>query len=55
MARLFINDGRLFQVGAGPEFNSYRVFPREAESEVLRLALHGLGELAAEVQAPAPI
>jgi hypothetical protein len=30
------------------------VFPREADGEVLRLALHGLRELAAEIQGPAP-
>jgi hypothetical protein len=30
------------------------VFPREADSDALRLALHGLRELAAEVQSTAP-
>jgi DNA-binding transcriptional LysR family regulator len=56
MARPFIDDGRLFKVRAGPEFThpAYMVFPREAETEVLRLALHGLRELAAEVQGAAP-
>jgi DNA-binding transcriptional LysR family regulator len=56
MARPFIDDGRLFMVSAGPEFTqpAYMVFPREADGEVLRLALHGLRELAAEVQTPAP-
>ncbi|MGD8618672.1 MAG: LysR family transcriptional regulator [Gammaproteobacteria bacterium] len=51
MAQAFIDVGRLFQVRGGPEFThpAYMVFPREADSEVLRLALHGLRELAAEV------
>jgi DNA-binding transcriptional LysR family regulator len=51
MARTFIEDGRLFQVNEGPEFthSAYMVFPREADSEVLHQALHGLRELAAEV------
>jgi hypothetical protein len=31
------------------------VFPREADSEALRLALHGLRELASEVQGALPI
>ena len=52
MAQPFIDDGRLFRVVEGPEFThpAYMVFPREADSEVLRLALHGLRELAADVQ-----
>jgi len=52
MAQTFIDDGRLFRVKEGPEFThpAYMVFPREAGSEVLHLALHGLRELAAEVQ-----
>jgi LysR family transcriptional regulator, flagellar master operon regulator len=52
MAQPFIDAGRLFQVSAGPEFThpAYMVFPREADGEVLRLALHGLRELAADVQ-----
>ena len=56
MAQPFIDAGRLFQVRHGPEFPhpAYMVFPREADSEVLRLALHGLRELAAEVQSTAP-
>jgi DNA-binding transcriptional LysR family regulator len=56
MARPFIDDGRLFQVVDGPEFThpAYMVFPRKADSEVLRLALHGLRELAAEVQSTVP-
>jgi len=50
MAQPFIDDGRLFRVNEGPEFThpAYMVFPREADSEVLHLALHGLRELAAE-------
>jgi hypothetical protein len=50
MAQPFIDDGRLFLVREGPEFthSAYMVFPREADSEVLHLALHGLRELAAE-------
>jgi DNA-binding transcriptional LysR family regulator len=54
MAQPFIDDGRLFQVSDGPEFvlPAYMVFPREADSEVQRLALHGLRELAAEIQGP---
>jgi DNA-binding transcriptional LysR family regulator len=56
MAWPFIDDGRLFQVVDGPEFTlpAYMVFPREADSEALRLALHGLRELAAEVQGTVP-
>lgn len=52
MAQPFIDDGRLFRVSTGPEFNhpAYMVFPREADSEVLQTALHGLRELAAEVE-----
>jgi DNA-binding transcriptional LysR family regulator len=56
MARPFIDDGRLYQVKEGPEFahSAYMVFPREADSEVLHQALHGLRELAADVQGTAP-
>ena len=56
MARPFIDDGRLFPVNEGPEFRhpAYMVFPREADSDVLHLALHGLRELAAEIQGMAP-
>lgn len=52
IARPLVDSGRLYQVSEGPEFvhAAYMVFPREADSEVLRLALHGLRELAAEVQ-----
>jgi DNA-binding transcriptional LysR family regulator len=52
MAQPFIDDGRLFQVADGREFThpSYMVFPREADSDALRLALHGLRELAVDVQ-----
>ncbi len=48
MARPLVDSGRLFQVGSGPEFAlpAYMVFPREAESEVLRQAVEGLRELA---------
>ena len=49
-----IQEGRLFLVEEGPEFThpAYMVFPREADSDELRLALHGLRQLAAEIQAP---
>lgn len=55
MAQPLIDEGRLFKVHNGPEFvhPAYMVFPREADSDVLGLALHGLRELAAEVE-PAP-
>ncbi|MFZ0469039.1 MAG: LysR family transcriptional regulator [Thiogranum sp.] len=55
MAQPFIDDGRLFHVSDGPEFvlPAYMVFPREADSEEQHLALHGLRELAAEIQGPA--
>jgi len=48
MARPLVDSGRLFQVGSGPEFAlpAYMVFPREADSEVLRQAVEGLRELA---------
>lgn len=54
MALPYINDGRLFQVSSGPEFQhpAYMVFPRESESDELRLALHGLRELAAGIESP---
>jgi hypothetical protein len=54
MVQPFIGQGRLFQVNDGPEFThpAYMVFPREADSDELRLALHGLRELAAEIQEP---
>lgn len=56
MAQPLIESGRLFQVSAGPEFThpAYMVFPREADSEALRLALRGLRELAAGVQRATP-
>jgi DNA-binding transcriptional LysR family regulator len=56
IARPLIDAGRLFQVSEGPEFvhSAYMVFPREADSDVLRLALHGLRELAAQVQGEEP-
>lgn len=51
MAQSFIDAGRLFKVENGPEFihPAYMVFPREADSEVLQTALHGLRELASEI------
>jgi DNA-binding transcriptional LysR family regulator len=50
MAQPLIDEGRLFKVSEGPEFvhPAYMVFPREAESEVLRQAVEGLRELAQE-------
>jgi DNA-binding transcriptional LysR family regulator len=47
MAHPLIEEGRLFLVQEGPEFPhpAYMVFPREADSEVLRLAVEGLREL----------
>jgi len=56
MAQPFISDGRLFLVSEGPEFihPAYMVFPREADSESLHLALHGLRELAAGVETITP-
>jgi len=44
MAQSFIADSRLPRFNEGPEFihPAYRVFPREADSEVLHQALHGL-------------
>jgi DNA-binding transcriptional LysR family regulator len=52
MARPLIDDGRLFQVCNGPELvhPAYMVFPRQADSEVLRQAVHGLRELARDEQ-----
>ena len=52
MARSLIQEGRLFQVTAAPEFPhpAYMVFPREADSEVLQQAVHGLRELAQREQ-----
>lgn len=53
MAQPFIDSGQLFKVENGPEFRhpAYMVFAREADSEVLQLALHGMRELAADIQA----
>jgi DNA-binding transcriptional LysR family regulator len=50
MAQPLIDAGHLFKVSSGPEFTlpTYMVFPREADSEVLRLALHGLRERVGE-------
>ena len=52
MAQPLIDAGRLFKVSSGPEFAhpTYMVFSREADSEVLRLALRGLRERVAEVR-----
>lgn len=52
MAQPFIDAGRLFKVENGPEFvhPAYMVFPRESDTEVLQTALHGLRELASEIQ-----
>jgi DNA-binding transcriptional LysR family regulator len=48
MAQPLIDAGRVFKVEKGPEIYhpAYMVFPREAESEVLRDAVQGLRELA---------
>lgn len=50
IARPLIQQGRLFQVSEAPEFPlpAYMVFPRRTESEILRLGVEGLRELAAE-------
>jgi DNA-binding transcriptional LysR family regulator len=47
MAHPLIEEGRLFLVQEGPEFPhpAYMVFPREADSDVLRRAVEGLREL----------
>jgi LysR family transcriptional regulator, flagellar master operon regulator len=52
MARPLVDSGRLFQVDNGPEFAlpAYMVFPREADTEVLRQAVEGLRELARDKQ-----
>jgi DNA-binding transcriptional LysR family regulator len=52
MARPLVDSARLFQVDNGPEFTlpAYMVFPREADSEVLRQAVEGLRELARDEQ-----
>lgn len=54
MAQSLVDRGRLFQVRSGPEFalGAYMVFPREADSDVLRQAVEGLRDLAREEQAP---
>ncbi|MGE5155592.1 MAG: LysR family transcriptional regulator [Bdellovibrio bacteriovorus] len=53
LARPLIQAGRLFQVTEAPELPlpAYMVFPRRTESEVLRLAVEGLRELAAAERA----
>jgi LysR family transcriptional regulator, flagellar master operon regulator len=50
MAQPLIDAGHLFKVRSGPEFTlpTYMVFSREADSEVLRLALRGLRERVGE-------
>jgi DNA-binding transcriptional LysR family regulator len=52
MARPFLQDGRLYRVAYAPEFShpAYMVFQREADGDVLRLALRGLRELAQKEQ-----
>jgi len=52
MAQPLIDAGRIFKVDKGPEIDhpAYMVFPREADSEVLREAVRGLRELAREEQ-----
>lgn len=51
MARPLLETGQLFQVAGGPEFRhpAYMVFSREADDEVLHLALRGMRDLAAQV------
>lgn len=51
MARPFIDENRLFRVETGPQFihPAYMVFPRQADSEALQLALHGLRELGSTI------
>ncbi len=48
MAQPLIDAGRVFKVDKGPEIRhpAYMVFPREADSDVLRTAVQGLRELA---------
>jgi hypothetical protein len=48
-----VGSGHLFKVGDGPErlHPAYMVFPREADSDVLRQAVEGLRELARGEQA----
>lgn len=48
MAQPLLDSGRLHLAAGGPEFAlpAYMVFPREADSEVLRQAVEGLRELA---------
>ncbi len=52
MAQPLIDAGRVFKVDKGPEIDhpAYMVFPRTADSEVLRDAVQGLRELAREEQ-----
>lgn len=56
MAQPFVDSGRLFKVNDGPAFvhPAYMVFPREADSDGMALALRGLRELAGEVHGPTP-
>jgi len=55
MAQPLIDAGRVFRVEKGPEIEhpAYMVFPREADSEVLRDAVQGLRDLARAEQAGA--
>jgi DNA-binding transcriptional LysR family regulator len=55
MAQPLLDSGRLFKVSNGPEFvhPAYMVFPREADSDVLRQAVEGLREQAREEQTSA--
>jgi DNA-binding transcriptional LysR family regulator len=50
MAQPLIDDGRLFKAPEGPEIAhpAYMVFPRAADTEVLRQAVQGLRDLARE-------
>ncbi len=52
MARPLVDSGRLFRAGSGPELPlpAYMVFPREADSDVLRQAVEGLRQLARDEQ-----
>lgn len=53
MARPLLDTGRVHRVRDGPEFAqpAYMVFPRQADNEVLRLAVQGLRDLALEQRA----
>jgi LysR family transcriptional regulator, flagellar master operon regulator len=55
MAQPLVDGGRLFKIDDAPEFlhPAYMVFPREADSDVLRQAVEGLREQAREEQTSA--